>query len=145
VPQVGRYLVQRPNGKSLVTRVVTKDKECSCGFSNCEHIRAVRQYLLDGGEMAKEIEEVKPDEPVAPEQITVCPICSTPVVSAMSRNYPLMWKCPEDSSHYWEWYAGKHSVKAFMLGGRPTGIAAIDEMEDYAGFLDEVEGYVHKT
>lgn len=146
IPQTGHYLVQRPNGKTLVTRVVDKNKNCSCGGSakyECEHIEAVKEYLKDGGEKAPEMKKVCPDKQGGPGRVTICPICETEVVWAGSYTYPLMWRCPKDSSHYWEWYGDKHGVKAFMLGGRRTGIEAIDDMgeEEYAAYLNEVEGF----
>lgn len=146
VPQTGHYLVQRANGKSLVTQVVDKNKNCSCGGGSdwhCEHIEAVKEYLRDGGEKAPEPKKVTPDETAKKENITVCPTCGEKVEWAGSYAYPLMWRCPKDSSHYWEWYGNNHKVKAFMLGNRPTGIKAIDCMEEgeYTSYLDKVEEF----
>lgn len=147
-PQVGRYIVRRANGIGYVTRVVTKDKKCSCGGdaeNPCVHIEAVREYLLDGGKKAEPFKKVLPDEPAGVDRITVCPICGEKVEWARSHRYPLMWRCP-DSSHYWDWYGRKHKVRAFMTEHH-TGIPAIDEMttEEYAAFLDEQERIRYET
>lgn len=137
---IGRYLVRRPNGNGHVTRTVTKNKQCSCGKNNCIHIQAVRRYLLDGGERAEPFKQVLPNEPAGPNTITVCPVCETKVEWARSYTYPLMWKCPEDLGHYWEW-RGQGKVKAFLTGGRPTGIPGIDILKpgEYKEFLDTQE------
>lgn len=144
VPQVGRYIVQRKNGSNnTVSRVVTKDKKCSCGGSAenpCSHIEAVKAYLMDGGERAEAFERVMPDEPGGEGRITVCPICETEVRWAGSYTYPLMWRCPKDSSHYWRWLGEKGAVKKFLTEHR-TGIPAIDMMtvNEYKEYLDTLE------
>lgn len=142
-PQTGRYIVRRHNGTGYVARAVTKNKQCSCGGDKskpCAHINAVAYYLLDGGQRAKDWKRIYPDEVKQDEHVTVCPICETVVRSANSRAYPLMWRCPADSSHYWAWHGERHNIKRFFEEHR-TGIPAIDAMttEEYCEYLDELE------
>jgi len=129
----GRYAVKTENGP---TWTVMKNKRCSCGGSAeqpCKHIKAVKQYLLDGGERAEPF--AKMEKETAKGRITECLICGAPTEWAGSTRYPFMWRCTEDSSHYWEWY-GRDKVRAFLTGDRPSGIPAVDEMSAYKEYLD---------
>jgi hypothetical protein len=134
VPKVGSYAVHRES--DLAVWIVGKDKNCSCGGTGndrCEHIEAVSNYLRSGGRIA-------PDTPL-PQHTAVgeCPICGEQVEPRPMYRRLDAWRCPEDSSHYWLWRGERSGAKAFLTGGRPTGIPAIDDMEgSYAEYLDEL-------
>jgi hypothetical protein len=80
------YLVYFGAGRSLRLHRVNKNKECSCGASDCRAIEAVRQYLQAGGARA-------PD----PEGMLPCPICGAKTYR--DRNWDgkytreLGWRC----------------------------------------------------
>jgi hypothetical protein len=120
---IGRYLVRN----SWPRRVVTKNKRCSCGgsaWNPCVHIDAVRNYLLHGGDLAESFDGLMGFE----ESWGVCPVCGAEKKWAGSHMHPDMWRCAEDSSHYWRCLGEKGGVRAFMTGGRPTGIPGVDEL-----------------
>ena len=62
--QAHEYLVDFGAVRSPRFHRVNKNKECSCGASDCKAIEAVRQYLQAGGARATE-----------PEGMPPCPIC----------------------------------------------------------------------
>jgi hypothetical protein len=134
-PRVGMYVVSE-DGKQA--RSVTKGKLCSCGGdrdSPCKHIKAVRDYLLAGGERAEMVERPLP---LDHERVRECPVCNAKVKWAGSYTYPLMWRCPHDSSHFWQWYGELHHVRECLTGGRLTGIPGIDTLssEEYEEWLE---------
>lgn len=135
-PQNGRYLVIVTSPGGLQTRIVTRDKVCSCGSLQCAHVRAVRDYLVAGGERAQEYAH---SETVCEALLSECPICGRPIVyGKFMWSAGDIWHC-EDLSHYWLWRAEQKggAAREFMCSGRPTGIPGIDGLKgEYREWLD---------
>ncbi len=91
-----QYIVDFGKDHSIRYHQVGKNKECSCGVSDCKAVEAVRQYLLAGGRRAE-----------SPPERSGCPICG-------SKTYPdhtwngkytrtFGWRCEKGGlSHFLE-------------------------------------------
>jgi hypothetical protein len=123
-PKVGFYvvtIVDRTLGVQM--RFVGKDKRCSCGGTAqrpCRHIRAVTDYLRQGGKRAPEageesatlrLREKSDGGPPSGTPMT-CPLCGATV----EKLAPDFWRCPKDPSHYWQWRGERDggAIKHFL-------------------------------
>ena len=141
-PQIGHYEVTTSDQWGIQTHHVGKDKRCTCGGTArrpCRHIRAVADYLRAGGERAAEKHSSLPlreqgslSSPTAVTPAT-CPICNAPVV----REGRGRWRCPNDSSHYFQW-RGEQGVRQFLTQRHPNKVGAFYEMtqEEHNAFLE---------
>lgn len=103
IPQNGYYLVTVVNNSGVHVYTVYRDKTCTCGRRNCEHVRAVREYLRNGGTRAGEPTPL----------ITSCPICGAPVTR--KRHWPRhWWACTEDPAHYFRWRGEVGGIREFL-------------------------------
>jgi hypothetical protein len=62
-PRIGCYVVSTAGPWGVRTYYVAKDKRCTCGGTArrpCPHIRAVTDYLREGGRRAPVMPEVRP-------------------------------------------------------------------------------------
>jgi hypothetical protein len=142
----GFYLVVLPDpGKGLDTAIVyKKDQACSCGGvrhngQRCEHIEAIERYLKRGGKPAPE-EQRDSLVPRLPPLLQKCPVCSGVIDWEKKPGVRLMWRCREDSAHYWDHRT--REIEPFLTGkARKTGIPAINGMPEgeYAKYLDRLE------
>ncbi len=146
-PRIGYYTVSATTDRRGVqTCQVFKDKRCTCGGtakSHCHHIRAVARYLRAGGKRAPvKRRSLRPHRTRArrarPNTLTpmTCPLCDTPVVrEALGR-----WRCPNDSSHYFQW-RGEQGVRQFLTQSHPAKQGAFYAMSDEQRqvFLERVE------
>ena len=123
-PKIGFYVVtvvDRSCGVQM--RFVGKDKQCSCGGNAqrpCRHVRAVTNYLRQGGKRAPETSEEgftlrlcdKPDDGPPPGTPMCCPLCGATV----EQHGPDFWRCPKDPSHYWRWRGERDggAIKNFL-------------------------------
>ncbi len=134
-PGKGVYLVTEMTRGRLRVFVVGKDKSCTCGGSankQCRHIEAVAKYLRLGGQRASERVEKRNDPVPIPSMLKVCPICGAPVEYRGS-----LWRCSEDSSHYWQWRGEQSGVKDFLTRPHPAKQGAYYEqtVEERLTFL----------
>ncbi len=149
-PKTGCYAVTIANHRfGLQTRFVGKDKRCSCGGNAnrpCRHIRAVADYLRRGGQLASEerpalqLREKHEDTPISGTPMT-CPVCGTPV----ERHDPDFWRCPHNSSHYWQWRGEQFGVKEFLTKSHPAKAGAFYTMsqEERKAFLAQATRRFH--
>ena len=138
---VGHYIVTLVDRLGVRVHHVNTERQCTCGGTGtrqCPHIRAVISYLKEGGTRAPEpIELVLRDEgdPSAP----VCPLCGMPVKN-LGRE---LWRCPRDSSHYWQWRGERNggAVRKFLTRPHPAkqGPFFDQTSEDREEFLEEVK------
>jgi len=120
-------------------RFVTKNRQCSCGIKDCQHIKAVERYLRAGGKLAPKAAEGMEREWPDRE----CPICGAPVTYGNLR-YPDMWRCSKDSSHYWAW-KGEPAVRKFLTEPHSCKRGAFYNMsvEERDVFLERVSLNMH--
>jgi hypothetical protein len=136
----------------LRTYTVDKAKRCSCGGTAkrpCVHIKAVANYLRQGGSRAPEkqpmfrIRETRQGSPPSggPAPLT-CPICGTPVET---RDIGF-WRCPKDPSHYWQWRGERGGIKSFLTQSHPAKSSAFHSMttEEREAFLDQAIRRMHR-
>jgi hypothetical protein len=129
----------------LRTYSVDKAKRCSCGGTAkrpCRHIRAVADYLRQGGRRAPEkdpmlrIRETRQGNPPSggPAPVT-CPICGEPVETQGIG----FWRCPRDPSHYWQWRGERAGIDKFLTKPHPAKQGAFYAMslEEREAFLEE--------
>jgi hypothetical protein len=150
IPKIGYYLVTTVDHRlGVQTRTVDRRKRCSCGGTAkrpCPHIRAVANYLREGGERASEecpaprLPEKGDDGPLSGTP-TMCPICGTPVDSLA----PDFWRCPHDPSHYWRWRGERSGVKDFLTKPHPAKAGAFYTMSREAreAFLAQATRRLH--
>jgi hypothetical protein len=150
--RTGYYLVTVIDQRlGLRTYSVNKDKRCSCGGTAkrpCCHIKAVANYLRQGGRRAPEndpmlrVRETRQGSPPSggPAPLT-CPICGEPVETQGIG----FWRCPKDTSHYWHW-RGEHSgIRDFMTKPHPSKQGAFYAMsvEERERFLEQAARRMH--
>jgi len=138
-PKVGFYAVTTVDQRwGAQTRLVDKQKRCTCGGTAerpCRHIRAVANYLREGGERAEE----RPPTFRPHEDNPTCPICGRPV----ERRDP--WRCPCDPSHYWQWRGETFGVRDFLTRPHPAKQGAFYEqtIEERETFLAQAARQMH--
>ncbi|RLC75130.1 MAG: hypothetical protein DRJ03_30760 [Chloroflexi bacterium] len=126
-PSNGVYLVTEMTRGRLRVFVVGKDKSCTCGGSaneQCRHIEAVAEHLRLGGQRAPE-KWSEPSPPSTPSIPRACPICGATTVRD-----GFLWRCLEDSSHYWQWRGEQSGVKDFLTRPHPAKQGAFYEQSD---------------
>jgi hypothetical protein len=154
VPKIGRYVVITVDHRwGMQIQYVGKNRRCSCGGNGrrpCRHIRAVADYLHQGGKRAPETSEERPaprlrdkqeDGPPSGTPMT-CPICGTPVETQDIG----FWRCPKDASHYWQWRGEQTGIKSFLTRSHPAKSSAFHSMtpEEREAFLDQATRRMHK-
>ena len=77
----------------------------------------------------------------SPAPVT-CPICGTPV----DKLGPDFWRCPKDTTHYWQWRGERVGIKAFLTRSHPAKSSAFYSMtpEEREAFLDQATRRMHK-
>lgn len=148
-PRVGYYLVITLDSWGVQTHIVGKDKRCSCGGTkkqSCRHIKAVAQYLRDGGDRApkeRPLSQVRENGPLSSPASLVpatCPICDT-LVEQEERG---RWRCPNNPSHYFRW-RGDQGIRQFLTQGHPNKLGAFYDMnqEERKAFLEQSRRRLH--
>jgi hypothetical protein len=150
-PKIGCYMVCTAGPWGVRTHHVAKDKRCTCGGTArrpCLHIRAVARYLREGGSRAAAVSKPRPrlqvregrDDNTPP---AACPICGAPV----EERGPDLWRCPQDSTHYWQWRGERNggAVRKFLTRPHPAKRGAFYEQtsEERESFLAQVAGQMH--
>ena len=140
-PQVGHYIVSVVDRLGVRIHHVTKDKRCTCGGSpkrQCSHIRAVANYLNEGGRRAQEdkalaVREKDSGGPGTP----TCPICGA---SVRSQDHD-RWRCPRDSTHYWKWRGERNgsAIRRFFTRPHPAkqGVFYEHTIEQREAFVEQ--------
>ena len=131
---IGCYAVRTSDSWGVQTYQVDKQKRCTCGCTGqrpCRHIRAVSDYLRNGGQRAS---EKHPPSPVheTPRSSTptvppvTCPLCNTPV----ERQILGRWRCPKNSSHYFKWRGDLNggAIRKFLTNRHPNKMGAFYKM-----------------
>ena len=147
-PRIGCYVVSTAGPWGVRTYYVAKDKRCTCGGTArrpCPHIRAVTDYLREGGSRAPVMSEPHPrfrghDDSTPP---AACPICGAPV-EVIS---PDFWRCPQDATHYWQWRGERNggAVRKFLTRPHPAKQGAFYEQtaEERESFLAGAARQMH--
>ena len=154
-PQPGHYLVTEMGQAGVRSYRVGKDKSCTCGACGdgnghgptCRHVRAVRQYLEDGGSRAPETATGEGIEPRLQQRMD-CPVCGAPVLrkrpyrNQYTGRLQEQWACPEDPAHYWHWRRSAAQARAAnptpeMDADREERRRRIFEMYRRSGASDE--------
>jgi hypothetical protein len=149
---VGYYVVRLVGPEGIRAHLVGKDKHCSCGGNAnrpCKHIRAVAEYLREGGEpaanpdAASTIRDSKRSgsKDSLPD---VCPMCG----AAFKHQRNGFWRCSRDSSHYWRWRGEQNggAIRKFLTRPHPVKrgpFYAMTEQEREA-FLLQVARRMHR-
>jgi len=127
-PRTWHYFTSEWDGTMLHMHSVNTDKKCSCGgteYAVCKHIKAVENYLKDGGKRATRVEGKVLIRNI-PE---TCPVCGHDIeVTFPFRCQGPFWKC-ETESHYWEWRAGENVKKFLTIRKHPNKLGPFYEME----------------
>jgi hypothetical protein len=139
----GVYLViEAVHGIGLRTYAVGKDKTCSCGGTArrpCRHIKAVAEYLKNGGERAPEPRPTKPKFSLPPTAAvpTTCPVCGGEVQVLAPYGPKPLWRCLNSNLHYWQW-RGEQGVRAFLTSrDHPNKVGAFyrQSLQERTAFL----------
>ena len=143
---IGCYAVRTSDSWGVQTYQVDKQKRCTCGCTGqrpCRHIRAVSDYLRNGGQRAPEkrpassVHKTPRSSPPTASPVT-CPVCDTPVEQQTHRH----WRCPKDPSHYFQWRGEQNggAVRKFFTQSHPNKVGAFYGMgsEERNAFLEKV-------
>ena len=142
----GYYIVTTAARWGIHTQAVTKEKRCTCGRKACPHIKAVAEYLRNGGSRAPVKREValqlREDSTPPSSAPLTCPICGTVV----ERGAHSVWRCPQDRSHYWQWRGEAGGVKAFLTQPHHAKSGAFYQqtVEERDVFLEQAAQRMHQ-
>jgi hypothetical protein len=117
----GHYLVTVTNSHGNKRYQVFKDKTCSCGKANCDHVQAVALHIKMGGSRAEDL--------LPQKSWHKCPICD----STTDGGRPV-WLCSREPSHYFEWLNERHddAVRKFLTQPQPGKMSSIIERREHA-------------
>jgi hypothetical protein len=109
----GKYRAIDWSSHGVEEHIVERCGDCSCGSSyteQCEHSKAVAEYIRKGGRKATAFRRHILDIPL-PEE---CPVCKGAVDAEKPfRSTRWFWKCRANNAHFWEWL-GNGRVRGFL-------------------------------
>ena len=70
-----------------------------------------------------------------------CPICGSPV----DRLGPDFWRCPKDTTHYWQWRGEQSGIREYKTKTHPGKQGAFYAMtpEEREAFLEQAARRMH--
>lgn len=132
IPQADHYIVVVEAWSCAKLYRVNKDKTCSCGMKQCEHVCAVRDYLKGGG--SRESRDFQPMSytqylaaRMKSESVIIgrCPVCN-----GLTESTSYGWRCENNLGHFWQYSGEERKIKDFLTKPHPNKQGAFYESQN---------------